>query len=120
MALLRFKAAEAEDARRFAQEKGEEARRKAEEAKNLEIELMNAHRQVEESQRKLADVTAMNLVTSTSSIKEVHQQHQIAVASPVISSHSQSNIINDDAEEDDDSTRENSSPLLLLFLFRLI
>ena len=55
-----FKAAEAEEARRLAEEKALEAMKKAEEARYLEEELLVAQRKVEESQRKLADVTSKN------------------------------------------------------------
>lgn len=53
-------AAEAEEARRLAEEKALEAMKKAEEARYLEEELLVAQRKVEESQRKLADVTSKN------------------------------------------------------------
>jgi len=101
---------EAEEARRLAEEKAEEARLKAIEALSLEEELIAANRRVEESQRKLADVTSKNLVSLTQSNGSLnghqngHHQHE------KISQHSLSNhhLEDHDNDEDDDSKRDNS------------
>ncbi len=106
---------EAEEARRLAEEKAEEARLKAIEALSLEEELIAANRRVEESQRKLADVTSKNLVSLTQSNGSLnghqnghqngHHQHE------KISQHSLSNhhLEDHDNDEDDDSKRDNST-----------
>lgn len=104
---------EAEEARRLAEEKAEEARLKAIEALSLEEELIAANRRVEESQRKLADVTSKNLVSitngngSSSNVSNgngYNQQH----------SHSMSNQHLEDGmdnDEDDDNKRDNDVEL---------
>lgn len=108
---------EAEEARRLAEEKAEEARLKAIEALNLEEELISANRKVEESQRKLADVTAKNLVSitqsngSNSSLNHNHHQHTEKISQHSLSS---SNHLEDnDNDEDDDNTRDNNVELRL-------
>jgi len=119
-------AAEAEEARRLAEEKGEEARMKAEEARHLEEELINAQRKVEESQRKLADVTSKNLATATSAVAlsssssngngsyHQHVQSSSGSSSSTVSSghHHHHNAVshlddNYNDDEEDDSKKDN-------------
>ena len=104
---------EAESARRLAEEKAEEARLKAIEALSLEEELIAANRRVEESQRKLADVTSKNLASiasgSAGNLSNGHQQH--------VSHHSVSGQHLDDNDndndEEDDNRRDNHVELRL-------
>lgn len=106
---------EAEQARQLAEEKAEEARLKAIEALNLEEELIAANRQVEESQRKLADVTSKNLVSitngSNSSLNNTHNTNteKLTQLSVVANHHLEDN----DNDEDDDNNRDNNVELRL-------
>ncbi len=108
---------EAEEARRLAEEKAEEARLKAIEALSLEEELIAANRRIEESQRKLADVTSKNLVSLTNSNGSLNG-HQNGHYHEKISQHSLSNhhLEDNDNDEDDDTKRDNSRILKLLFI----
>lgn len=108
---------EAEEARHLAEEKAEEARLKAIEALSLEEELIAANRKVEESQRKLADVTSKNLVSitqsngSNSSLNQNNQQNTEKVSQHSLPS---SNHLEDnDNDEDDDNNRDNHVELRL-------
>lgn len=110
----------AEEAKKLADEKAEEARLKALEALSLEEELIAANRRVEESQRKLADVTSKNLVSLTQSNGsndspqnghngqhngQQNGHHQIALTN--------NHLEDNDNDEDDDSNRDNNVELRL-------
>lgn len=100
---------EAEEARRLAEEKAEEARLKAIEALSLEEELIAANRRVEESQRKLADVTSKNLVSITNGSNGNYHNHQV-------NHHTMSNQHLEDGmdnDEDDDNKKDNNVELRL-------
>lgn len=98
---------EAEEARRLAEEKAEEARLKAIEALSLEEELIAANRRVEESQRKLADVTSKNITSITNGSN--------GSSSNVSNGIGYSNHLEDgmDNDEDDDNKRDNHVELRL-------
>ena len=104
---------EAESARRLAEEKAEEARLKAIEALSLEEELIAANRRVEESQRKLADVTSKNLASIASgsggNLSDGHQQH--VGHHSVSGQHLDDN--DNDNDEEDDNRRDNHVELRL-------
>lgn len=106
---------EAEEARRLAEEKAEEARLKAIEALSLEEELINANRRVEESQRKLADVTSKNLVSiangnngSNSNVSNGNGYNQQQQPHSMSNQHLEDGMDND---EDDDNKRDNDVEL---------
>jgi len=108
---------EAEEARRLAEEKAEEARLKAIEALSLEEELIAANRKVEESQRKLADVTSKNLVSitqsngSNSSLNNNHNNyHTEKISTQALSNH---HLDDNDNDEDDDNNKDNNVELRL-------
>ena len=108
---------EAESARRLAEEKAEEARLKAIEALSLEEELIAANRRVEESQRKLADVTSKNLASIASgsggNLSDGHQQQQQQHVGhhSVSGQHLDDN--DNDNDEEDDNRRDNHVELRL-------
>ena len=109
---------EAESARRLAEEKAEEARLKAIEALSLEEELIAANRRVEESQRKLADVTSKNLASIASgsggNLSDGHhqqQQQQHVGHHSVSGQHLDDN--DNDNDEEDDNRRDNHVELRL-------
>jgi len=136
-------AAEAEEAKRLAEEKAIEARKKGEEARHLEEELLIAQQGLEESQRKLADVTSKNLVSvvannnnnnnkngSNSSINNNHNHHNgngnnhhqhsnnVTSSSSAVSSLSNNHLSHledndNDNDEDDDSTKDKDVELRL-------
>lgn len=105
---------EAEQARQLAEEKAEEARLKAIEALNLEEELIAANRQVEESQRKLADVTSKNLVSitngSNSSLNNTHNNNTEKMTQLSVANH---HLEDNDNDEDDDNNKDNNVELRL-------
>ena len=94
-----LKAAEAEEAKRLAEEKAAEARKKGEEARHLEEELLIAQQGLEESQRKLADVT----FGSNSSININHHHHR----SNIVTSRSKFQLILSNEHIQKDSKFEN-------------
>lgn len=105
---------EAEEARRLAEEKAEEARLKAIEALSLEEELISANRRVEESQRKLADVTSKNLVSITNANNGSNSNVSNSNGYNQQQPHSMSNQHLEDGmdyDEDDDNKRDNDVEL---------
>jgi len=104
---------EAEEARRVAEEKAEEARLKSIEALKLEEELISANRKVEESQRKLADVTSKNILQAPatngdSMINGNHNHTERISQQPLNNNHLEDNDHND---EDDDNNKDNNVEL---------
>merc|ERR1712127_797697 len=104
---------EAEEARRVAEEKAEEARLKSIEALKLEEELISANRKVEESQRKLADVTSKNILqaptTNGDSMTNGNHNHTERISQqPLNNNHLEDNDHND---EDDDNNKDNNVEL---------
>lgn len=100
---------EAEEARRVAEEKAEEARLKSIEALKLEEELIAANRMVEESQRKLADVTSKNVLpppsTNGDSMTNGNHSHTERISQqPLNNNH----LEDHDNDEDDDNKKDNS------------
>ena len=127
-----LKAAEAEEAKRLAEEKAAEARKKGEEARHLEEELLIAQQGLEESQRKLADVTSKNLVSvvtngSNSSINNNNNHHNnhhhhhsnnVTSSSSAVRSLSNYHLSHledneNENDEDDDSTKDKDVELRL-------
>jgi len=91
-------AAEAEDARRLAEEKAREADLKAEEARYLEEELLEAQRRVEESQKKLSEI----------SVKSAWQPQ---MSMGTYSSSSSNHLDDNEDDEEDEARQENNVDL---------
>lgn len=98
---------EAEEARRVAEEKAEEARLKSIEALKLEEELITANRMVEESQKKLADVTSRNILPATNG-DSMSNGHTERISHQNLNNN---HLEDHDNDEDDDNKKDNNVEL---------